>query len=180
MRWACPSGSFSSMSRAAAGFRDVQYEYHAPTLLLPVPLMGRKLRRIEFSQTDLPLRNWRPKGQSAAHRYNFFSPTRRTICGVQKDRAAEEVREVVSVVDQPVFRKEDVRFPAEGGIELSAWLFVPERRTARLSAITMAHGYAGTKYHGIEPVAEASAQAGFVVLLHIPASATAAANRGPT
>jgi cephalosporin-C deacetylase-like acetyl esterase len=90
------------------------------------------------------------------------------------------VREAASVVDQPVFRKENVRFPAEGGIELSAWLFVPERRTARLPAITMAHGYAGTKYHGIEPVAEASAQAGFVVLLHIAASATAAANRGPT
>jgi uncharacterized protein len=65
-----------------------------------------------------------------------------------------------------MFRKEDVRFPAEGGIELSAWLFVPERRAARLPAITMAHGYAGTKYHGIEPVAEAFAEAGFVVLLH--------------
>ena len=65
-----------------------------------------------------------------------------------------------------MFRKEDVRFPAEGGIELSAWLFVPEHRAARLPAITMAHGYAGTKYHGIEPVAEAFAEAGFVVLLH--------------
>ena len=30
----------------------------------------------------------------------------------------------------------------------------------------MAHGYAGTKYHGIEPMAEAFAEAGFVVLLH--------------
>jgi hypothetical protein len=27
-----------------------------------------------------------------------------------------------------MFRKEDVHFPAEGGIELSAWLFVPEHR----------------------------------------------------
>lgn len=25
-----------------------------------------------------------------------------------------------------MFKKHDVRFPAEGGIELSAWLFVPE------------------------------------------------------
>ena len=25
-----------------------------------------------------------------------------------------------------MFRKQDVRFPAEGGIELSAWLFVPD------------------------------------------------------
>ena len=30
----------------------------------------------------------------------------------------------------------------------------------------MAHGYAGTKYHGIEPFAEGFAQAGFAVLLH--------------
>jgi len=65
-----------------------------------------------------------------------------------------------------VFRKDDVRFPAESGIELSAWLFVPEHRASRLPAITMAHGYSGTKYHGIEPMAEAFAEAGFVVLLH--------------
>jgi cephalosporin-C deacetylase-like acetyl esterase len=53
-----------------------------------------------------------------------------------------------------MFRKEDVRFPAAGGIELSAWLFVPERRATPLQAITMVRGYAGTKYHGL------------VVLLH--------------
>lgn len=65
-----------------------------------------------------------------------------------------------------MFRKEDVRFPVEGGIELSAWLFVPEHRTSPLPAITMAHGYGGTKYHSLEPMAEAFAAAGFVVLLH--------------
>lgn len=65
-----------------------------------------------------------------------------------------------------MFRKHDVRFPAEGGIEISAWLFVPETQTTALPAITMAHGYAGTKYHGLEPMAEAFAEAGFVVLLH--------------
>ena len=63
-------------------------------------------------------------------------------------------------------RKDDIRFPVEGGIDLSAWLFVPTHQTARMPAITMAHGYAGTKYHGIEPFAEAFAEAGFVVLLH--------------
>ncbi|MHC2298038.1 alpha/beta hydrolase [Rhizobium mongolense] len=65
-----------------------------------------------------------------------------------------------------MFKKHDVRFPAEGGIELSAWLFVPEGHKQPLPAITMAHGYAGTKYHGIEPIAEAFAKAGFVVLVH--------------
>jgi alpha-beta hydrolase superfamily lysophospholipase len=65
-----------------------------------------------------------------------------------------------------MFRKEDVRFPAEGGIELSAWLFMPERRASPLAAITMVHGNADTKYHGLEPMAEAFAEAGFVVLVH--------------
>lgn len=65
-----------------------------------------------------------------------------------------------------MFQKQDVRFPVEGGIELSAWLFVPEHHNAPLPAITMAHGFAGTKYHGIASFAEAFAKAGFVVLLH--------------
>jgi dienelactone hydrolase len=62
-----------------------------------------------------------------------------------------------------MFRKEDVRFrfPAEGGIELSAWLFLPDGGAGALPGVTMAHGYAGSKYHGIEPMAEAFAEAGF-------------------
>jgi uncharacterized protein len=48
-----------------------------------------------------------------------------------------------------MFRKEDVRFPADGGIVLSAWLFIPECRATPRSGhhhgpSTMAHGYAGT------------------------------------
>src|SRR4051812_47335216 len=65
-----------------------------------------------------------------------------------------------------MFTKKDVRFPAEGGIELSAWLYIPQGQQQPLPAITMAHGYAGTKYHGIDAFAEAFAKAGFVVLLH--------------
>jgi cephalosporin-C deacetylase-like acetyl esterase len=38
-------------------------------------------------------------------------------------------------------RKADVRFPAEGGIELSAWLFVPPDAEGNLPAITMTHGF---------------------------------------
>jgi hypothetical protein len=44
--------------------------------------------------------------------------------------------------------KLDVRIPAEGGIELGAWLFLPEGDDPH-PAITMAHGFAGTKEHGI-------------------------------
>lgn len=59
----------------------------------------------------------------------------------------------------------DVRIPAEGGIELGAWLFLPEGSTSR-PAITMAHGFAGTREHGLEPFAKAFAAAGLVVLVH--------------
>ena len=68
---------------------------------------------------------------------------------------------------QPVFAqsKLDVRVPAEGGIELGAWLFLPEGDCPH-PAITMAHGFAGTKEHGLERFAQAYAAAGFVVLVH--------------
>ena len=61
--------------------------------------------------------------------------------------------------------KIEAKVPAEGDIELSGWLFIPEGVGAR-PAITMAHGFAGTKEHGIERFAEAFAAAGFVVLVH--------------
>jgi cephalosporin-C deacetylase-like acetyl esterase len=61
--------------------------------------------------------------------------------------------------------KLDVRIPAEGGIELGAWLFLPEE-DGRHPAITMAHGFAGAKEHGLERFAEAFTSAGFVVLVH--------------
>lgn len=60
----------------------------------------------------------------------------------------------------------NVEFEAEGGITLRAWLFVPAGNGTRLPAISMAHGYAGTREHGIERFARAFAQAGFIVLLH--------------
>ncbi len=51
-------------------------------------------------------------------------------------------------------------------IELGAWLFLPDGAGPWL-AITMAHGYTGTKEHGIERFAMAAyAAAGFVVLVH--------------
>ncbi|WP_038966947.1 alpha/beta hydrolase [Bradyrhizobium diazoefficiens] len=59
----------------------------------------------------------------------------------------------------------DVEFPAEGGINLSAWLYVPGGETP-LPAITMAHGYGGTREHGVERFALKFAENGFVVLLH--------------
>src|SRR5207249_7767282 len=54
---------------------------------------------------------------------------------------------------------------AEGGITLRAWMFQPDRPGLH-PAITMAHGFAGTRDHGIERFARAFADTGFVVLLH--------------
>lgn len=65
----------------------------------------------------------------------------------------------------PEQSKLDVTIPAEGGIELGAWLFLPKGDGIR-PAITMAHGFGGTKEHGLERFALAFAAAGFVVLVH--------------
>ncbi|WP_222348600.1 alpha/beta hydrolase [Rhizobium leguminosarum] len=59
----------------------------------------------------------------------------------------------------------DIEIPADGGTELAAWLFLPRGRGPH-PAITMAHGYAGTREHGLERLARAFASAGFVVLVH--------------
>ncbi len=62
--------------------------------------------------------------------------------------------------------RKDVEFPAEGGVMLRGWLYLPDQPAGRLPAITMAHGYAGIRQHGLERFAQAFAKAGFVVLLH--------------
>jgi fermentation-respiration switch protein FrsA (DUF1100 family) len=63
-------------------------------------------------------------------------------------------------------QRTDVEFEADGGVKLRGWLYVPSGPARRYPAITMAHGYAGVKEHGLEPFARAFADNGFVVLLH--------------
>jgi fermentation-respiration switch protein FrsA (DUF1100 family) len=60
----------------------------------------------------------------------------------------------------------DVEFDVEGNDRLRAWLYVPDVATEPRPAISMAHGYAGVREHGLEPFARAFAEAGFIVLLH--------------
>jgi fermentation-respiration switch protein FrsA (DUF1100 family) len=62
--------------------------------------------------------------------------------------------------------REEVRFAVDGGVELGAWLYLPQTGNGPAPAITMAHGYAGIREHGIARFADAFAAAGFVVLLH--------------
>jgi len=60
----------------------------------------------------------------------------------------------------------NIKFEVDGGVILRGWLFVPSGGTGPYPAITMAHGYAGVKEHGIEPFAQSFAENGFVVLVH--------------
>jgi dienelactone hydrolase len=60
----------------------------------------------------------------------------------------------------------DVEFEVEGNERLRAWLYVPDTPTGPRPAVSMAHGYAGTREHGLDRFARAFAEAGFVVLLH--------------
>jgi cephalosporin-C deacetylase-like acetyl esterase len=59
----------------------------------------------------------------------------------------------------------DVEFGVEGNVTLRGWLFVPDMPGPR-PAITMAHGYAGIREHGLDRFARVFADAGFVVLVH--------------
>jgi uncharacterized protein len=60
----------------------------------------------------------------------------------------------------------DIEFYVEGGDRLRGWLFTPKPGVRSCAAISMAHGYAGVKEHGLERFARAFAEAGFVVLVH--------------
>ncbi|WP_351234237.1 alpha/beta fold hydrolase [Streptomyces sp. NPDC002133] len=61
--------------------------------------------------------------------------------------------------------REEIKFPAEGGIWLRGWLFTPDGPGPH-PAITMAHGYAAVKEHRLERFARVFADNGFVVLVH--------------
>ena len=48
-------------------------------------------------------------------------------------------------------QRQDVEFPVEGDVILRGWLFVPDGPGPH-PGITMAHGFAGVKEHGLEAV----------------------------
>jgi fermentation-respiration switch protein FrsA (DUF1100 family) len=61
---------------------------------------------------------------------------------------------------------QDVFVPVEGDIQLHAWVFRPPTVSGPFPGITMAHGFGGVKYRGLEGYAERFSRAGFVVLVH--------------
>ncbi|MGW3633330.1 alpha/beta hydrolase [Streptomyces sp. NPDC005122] len=64
-----------------------------------------------------------------------------------------------------MIQHKDVQFRADGALQLGGRLFLPDGPGPH-PAITMAHGYAAVKEHGLEPFARAFAENGFVVLVH--------------
>jgi len=62
-------------------------------------------------------------------------------------------------------QRQNAEFAVEGDVILRGWLFVPDGPGPH-PAITMAHGFAGVKEHGLERFARVCADAGFVVLVH--------------
>jgi uncharacterized protein len=93
---------------------------------------------------------------------NDFSEVGWGLCLTEHigDRPRVSVRE-----GEVMVQRQDVEFAALGGVILRGWLFTPEG-SGRHPGITMAHGFAGVKEHGLERLARVFADAGFVVLVH--------------
>jgi hypothetical protein len=66
---------------------------------------------------------------------------------------------LITTEDMMVERR-DVEFEVEGGDRLRGWLFRSEVEAGPHPAISMAHGYAGVKEHGLERFARAFADGG--------------------
>lgn len=62
-------------------------------------------------------------------------------------------------------QRQEIEFVADRDVVLRGWVFVPDG-VGPFPAITMAHGFAGVKEHGLERFARFFADAGFVVLVH--------------
>ena len=62
-------------------------------------------------------------------------------------------------------QRQDIEFTVERDVTVRGWLFVPDGPGPH-PGITMAHGFAGVKEHGLEGLARLFADAGFVLLVH--------------
>ncbi|QMU77227.1 alpha/beta hydrolase [Streptacidiphilus sp. PB12-B1b] len=61
---------------------------------------------------------------------------------------------------------EVIHVPADDGIDLHTWLYRPPQATGPVPVISMAHGFGGMKYHGLDGYAQRFAAAGFAVVIH--------------
>src|SRR5271167_361892 len=74
-------------------------------------------------------------------------------------------RVMSSTADKRMVKRADVEFDGVGGVKLRGWQFSPAGG-GPYPAITMAHGFAGTREHRLEAYAQELAASGFVVLVH--------------
>jgi dipeptidyl aminopeptidase/acylaminoacyl peptidase len=63
-------------------------------------------------------------------------------------------------------KRDEVFVPVDRDVTLHAWLYHPTGFRGPRPVITMAHGFAGLKYRGLDRYAECFAEAGFVVIVH--------------
>ncbi|MGF6507707.1 alpha/beta hydrolase [Paraburkholderia sp. 32] len=63
-------------------------------------------------------------------------------------------------------KRTNIQFKTPYGPTLRGWLYLPEEDAVRRPAISMSHGFAAVKEHGLARFAEAFADAGFVVMVH--------------
>jgi cephalosporin-C deacetylase-like acetyl esterase len=56
--------------------------------------------------------------------------------------------------------RRDVEFGVEGRDRFRGWLFLPSKRAGPLPAISLAHGYAGVKEHGMTSIPGARSRIG--------------------
>lgn len=61
--------------------------------------------------------------------------------------------------------REDIEFTAADGVVIRGWLYLPPGQSPA-PAISMAHGFAAVKEHGLDRFARRFAESGFVVLVH--------------
>nr|WP_297383366.1 alpha/beta fold hydrolase [uncultured Roseateles sp.] len=61
---------------------------------------------------------------------------------------------------------EECTVPMSDGVELHAWVFRPQQPSPKPAAISMAHGFSGLKYRGLQRYAKRFAAAGFTVVVH--------------
>lgn len=63
-------------------------------------------------------------------------------------------------------RVERVEFPAEDGVVLRGLLHIPDQGPGPFAAVSMAHGFGGTIYNGLQRYAELFTRSGLMVLVH--------------
>src|ERR1700759_5860531 len=69
--------------------------------------------------------------------------------------------------EENVAMRKDIEFKTEDGITLRGWHYLPEKRTGKVPAIVMAHGFSAVKEMYLDRFADAFAAAGVGALVFL-------------